>query len=125
MRYLVLLFFLCCTIACKDNLDGTCDRPFVITVDSPIPEDDWSVYNVKVKKAEKWWVSNIILNGVYIRDIVEKHLSDTSFVYKNESFVFEKINASDLKISVKNQESIKLQVMLQWGNCFGSFEIQK
>lgn len=124
MKRLLLLLLLFSSISCKDNLDGTCDSPLVIKVDKPIVEGAERIFFVSVKKNNGWWVSSISANGREV-DLADKPLKD-AFVIENDGFVFEKINNSAIKVTFnesQSEEPIKLNIMLQAGNCFSGFEL--
>jgi len=77
-----------------------------------------------VKKNNGWWVSSISANGREV-DLEDKPLKD-AFVIENDGFVFEKINNSAIKVTFnesRSEEPIKLNIMLQSGNCFSGFEL--
>lgn len=124
MRILFYVFFLCTVFSCKDSVIGLCSSPFNISVSKAVVEGDLSVYYADVQKQEGWWLSSIAIDGKYITDEPKSKFTSDSFVYDSENIVFEKINNSKIKISIKKgKELAKVQIQLQSGNCFGSIAI--
>ena len=126
MRNFMLCILLFTAVSCKEPLIGTCSNPFSIVVNKPIKEDNLLVYYVDVKNYGKWWLSSMAVDGKYINEEFNSKFTQDSFIHDTESFIFEKVNNSKIKITVKeNKKLLKLKIILQSGNCIDSFDVNQ
>ncbi len=127
MRILISLLIISGVfLSCGKEMVGKCDSPIRIAVPAPKLVEEGYRYDVQVIY-KGWWLSNVLVNGELIEP-TSTTPTHKDFRLEYEQFTIERIGDNKLTIVLNKQatgEKIKLNIMIQSGNCFNGFTVEQ